>query len=94
MISKRMQEKIIEILKRNGVKKAAVFGSFARGEEKKNSDIDILVDAPDEMSLFGVIRLERELKEAVKRKVDLVTYDSIHPLIRDIVLSEQKSIYG
>ena len=37
MISKRTKEKIVEILKRNGVKKAAVFGSFARGEEKKTA---------------------------------------------------------
>ena len=93
MISKRMQGKIIEILKRNGVKKAAVFGSFARGEEKKNSDIDILVKVPKKMSLLGFIRLELELEEKLKRKVDLVEYGYLHPLLKDQIMKEQIPVF-
>ncbi len=95
MIDAKTRKIIVKILKKNGVKRAAVFGSFARGEEKKRSDIDILVEPPKEMSFFGFVRLERELKEAVQRKIDLVTYNSLNPLLEDIILSEQKPIlYG
>lgn len=94
MIDAKTKKIIVEILKKHGVKRAAVFGSFARGEEKKRSDIDILVKTPTDMSFFGFIGLENELAEAVGRKIDLVTYDSLHPLLKDIILSEQKLIYG
>jgi predicted nucleotidyltransferase len=93
MISKRTKEKIVEILKRNGVKKAAVFGSFARGEEKKSSDIDILVEVPKKMSLLGFIRLEFELEEKLKRKVDLVEYGCLHPLLKDQIMKEQIPVF-
>ncbi|UMX47827.1 MAG: nucleotidyltransferase family protein [Candidatus Nealsonbacteria bacterium DGGOD1a] len=93
MINKRTREKIVEILKRNGVKKAAVFGSFARGEEKKNSDIDILVEVPEKMSLLGFIRLEFELEEKLKRKVDLVEYECLHPLLKDQIMKEQIPVF-
>ena len=82
-------DKVIAILKKNGVTKAAVFGSYARGEQTKKSDIDLLVELPEEMSLFGVIRLKLELEEVLKRKVDLVEYDCIKPVIRESVLSAQ-----
>jgi predicted nucleotidyltransferase len=93
MINKRTREKIVEILKRNGVKKAAVFGSFARGEEKKNSDIDILVEVPEKMSLLGFIRLEFELEEKLKRKVDVVEYECLHPLLKDQIMKEQIPVF-
>ncbi|MFZ3074204.1 MAG: nucleotidyltransferase family protein [Minisyncoccales bacterium] len=94
MLSKRTKDKIVEILKRNGVKKAAVFGSFARGEEKKTGDIDILVEVPEGTVFFEFIGLEMELEKAAKRKIDLLTFNSIHPLLKDIILKEQKPIYG
>ena len=94
MISESMREKIVEILKKNGVTKAAIFGSFARGEEKKNSDIDILVEVPEGTGFFEFVGLEMELEKAAKRKIDLLTFNSVHPLLKDIILKEQKLIYG
>ena len=88
-----IKKQILPILKRQGVTKAALFGSMARGEDKKRSDIDILVKIPKNKSLLDIIRLEFQLEEKLGRKVDLVEYDAIKPLLRDVILNEQKIIY-
>ncbi len=88
-----IKNKIVPILKRQGVTKAAIFGSVARGEAKKNSDIDILVKLPKSMSLLDFVGLKLDLEEKLGRKVDLVEYAAIHPLLKDSILKEQKLIY-
>ncbi|MFA6376085.1 MAG: nucleotidyltransferase family protein [Candidatus Paceibacterota bacterium] len=88
-IDKIIKKKAAGIFKKYGVTKAAVFGSCARGEEKKDSDIDLLVELPEEMTLFGAIALKLELEKALKRKVDLVEYGCIKPVIKESVLSAQ-----
>lgn len=77
------------ILKRNGVKKAALFGSFARGEAKKRSDIDLVIEFSGKKSLFDLVDLKQELEESTKRSIDLITYNSLHPLLKKRILSEQ-----
>ena len=91
-INSETKEKIISILKRYGVKKAAFFGSFARGEMKKNSDIDILVEFEGEKSLLDLAGLKIELEALLKREVDIVEHPTIHPLLREKVLKEQLPI--
>src|SRR3989344_7801096 len=89
----RIKSKIIKILKSNNVKRAGIFGSYSRGEQRKNSDIDIAVKIKDKnMSLLGFIRLIRILENALKRKVDLVEYDAIKPRIKDNILKEEVRI--
>jgi len=85
--------KIIPTLKRQGISKAALFGSVVRGEAKKKSDIDILVDFSGRKSLLDLVRLQFILEDKLGRKVDLLTYNSIHPLLKDIILKDQKVIY-
>ncbi len=70
------------------VKKIGIFGSYSRGEQRKSSDIDILVEFYDEPSLFEFIRLERYLKNILKIKVDLVMRDSLKPYIGKHILDE------
>lgn len=84
--------KIVPILKRYDVKRAALFGSFVRGEQREDSDIDILVEFKDGKSLLDLAGLKIELEEALGRKVDVLTYNSLHPLLRDKILQEQKVI--
>ncbi len=85
-----IKSKVIKILKKNRVVRAGIFGSYARGEEKKNSDIDILVKIDDEkMSLLDFIILNRKLEKILGRKVDLVEYGVIKPLIKEQVLNEE-----
>lgn len=88
-----LKRKIIPILKKHEVIKAGIFGSVARGEAKENSDIDILVEIPKEKSLLDLIRLENELKEKLKRDVDVVEYNSVHPLLKEIIFKEEVRIY-
>ena len=88
-----IKKQIVPILKRRGVTKAALFGSCARDEIKKNSDIDLLIKLKKGKTLFDIVRLKSDLEEKLGRKVDLVEYDAIRPLLRDVILSEQKSIY-
>ena len=78
---------VVPILKKNGVVEASIFGSHARGEAKKRSDIDILIRQKGRKSLLDFVQLERELERKLGRKVDLLTYKSIHPYIK-------KSIYA
>ncbi len=87
-----MKKIIIPILRRNGVVKAGIFGSYARGEEKKGSDVDILIKYRGKKNLLDLIHLERELKSIVKKKVDLLTYNSLHPLLKDRILKEEVRI--
>ncbi len=87
-----IRRRAVPIFRRYGVKRAAVFGSFARGEEKKKSDVDLLVDIPP-MGLLDFIGLKQDLEERLQRKVDLVSYRRIHPVLKRQILQEQVSIY-
>jgi len=86
-----IQKKIIPILKRNKVVKAGIFGSYARGEAKKTSDIDILIQPPKGIGL-EFVGIKLELEKALGRKVDLVTYKSIHPYLKEYILADEVRI--
>ena len=83
---------IVATLKKYGVKRAGIFGSYVRGEQKKGSDIDILIEVEKEADLIDFIRLKNTLEKAVKRKVDLVEYDCIRQEIRQNILGEEMPI--
>ncbi len=87
-----LKEKIKKILKKNKVKKAGIFGSYARGENKKNSDIDILIEVDKDYSLLDLARMKIQLEKAIKRNVDLVEYATIKPLIKNQILKEEVRI--
>ena len=88
---KKLKPKLIRILKANGIKKAGIFGSYARGDQKKNSDIDVLIQPTRNMGLeFVGVKLELENK--LNKKVDLVTYKGIHPLLKKQILKEEVKI--
>ena len=87
-------EKIVQALKNQGARKVTVFGSYVRGEEKTESDIDILVEFSGRKSLLELVRIERELSEALGIKVDLLTEKSISPYLIDTIRKEMEVIYG
>lgn len=87
-----IKDKIVPVLKRHNVVHAAIFGSFVRGEVKKDSDIDILVEFKGEKSLLDLVALKIELEDLLGRDVDVLTYNSLHPFIRESVLKEQVTI--
>ena len=86
-------EKLREICVANEIEMLGVFGSVARGEDTEESDVDLLVKLGKRLSLIGFIRLEDKFVEVLGREVDLATEDSLHPLIRQNVLSDLKIIY-
>ena len=87
----KIKPQIIKILKKNKIKKAGIFGSYARGKPKKNSDIDILIEPAKGMGL-EFIGVKLELEDKLRRKVDLVTYKGIHPLLKKRILNEEVRI--
>ncbi len=72
MTIEEIKGRIIPILERYGIKKAAIFGSLAKGEAKTSSDVDILVEIKSDMSLIDFIGIKLELEEALKMRIDLV----------------------
>ena len=82
-----------DIFSQYGVKKAAVFGSYARGDNKDDSDIDILVQLGKSMSLFDFVGLKLDLEDKLGTKVDLVQYKTIKPSIKDYILKDEVIFY-
>jgi len=87
-----IKKKILPLLRRNAVKKASIFGSYARGENTKKSDIDMMIEFSKKKSLLDLIGLEQELKDKTGIKFDISTYNSINHLIKNQVMSEQVQI--
>ncbi len=85
----KIKKKITPILKKNKIVRAGIFGSYARGEEKKNSDIDILVQPPKEMSLFDFVGVRLEIEDELGRKIDIVSYNALHPKLKKQILKEE-----
>jgi len=91
-LSEDLRQKIIPLLKEHGVTRAAAFGSLAKGLAYEGSDLDILVEFDGERSLLDLSALRLDLQKALGRDVDVLTYRSIHPQIREQVLRERVPI--
>jgi predicted nucleotidyltransferase len=89
-----IKQKAIPVLKRNGVVKAGIFGSYATGKAVKSSDIDMLVKFSGKKSLLDLAGLKIELESKLGKKVDILTYNSVHPLLKDKIFTEVQRILG
>jgi len=87
----KIKSKIIKILKGYNIKKAGILGRYATGMQKKSSDIDIIIEPAKNMG-FKFFGLQLELQDKLKKKVDLITYKSIHPLLKERILNEEVRI--
>jgi predicted nucleotidyltransferase len=85
----KIKQKILPILQNYGAERIALFGSCVRGELRKDSDIDILVDIKADISLLDFVGLKQKIEEVLGRNVDLVEYDTLKPLLRERILKEQ-----
>jgi predicted nucleotidyltransferase len=70
------------------VKEIGIFGSCVTGENKKTSDVDILVEFEEPVSLLGLVSLENHLSELLGRKIDLVPKSDIRPELKERILKE------
>ncbi|MFE6648020.1 nucleotidyltransferase family protein [Nocardioides sp. NPDC057772] len=78
--SKRAE--LLDVLSRHGVRNVRVFGSVARGDDRPDSDVDLLVDFPPHTSLFTILRMQDELEEILGTHVDLVSESGLQARIR------------
>jgi len=86
-----IRPQIIKILRKNHIRRAGIFGSFARGEQRKGSDIDIVVQ-PARNTGFAFAGIQIELEKKLKRKVDLVSYNGISPYLKERILHQEVRI--
>ncbi|GJQ22181.1 MAG: hypothetical protein HBSIN02_25360 [Bacteroidia bacterium] len=77
-----------------GVRSLAIFGSTARGEERSDSDLDMLVTFSGPVSFLTLVALERELTELLGREVDLQSEGALSPYLRDRILKERQVVYA
>lgn len=87
-----IKKKAIPVLKEAGVTRSSLFGSYVRGEQRENSDIDILIEFPREKSIFDLVDLKLKLEDVLHKKVDLVEYVMVKPKIKDNIFNEQIQI--
>src|SRR4051794_33691956 len=83
---------ILAVTSRHGVTNVRVFGSFARGEQRATSDVDLLVDLPEHFSLLDHAGLKLELEDALGRKVDVVCDRSLKPALCPYVFADARPL--
>lgn len=81
-----LRQQILPILRQHQVIKASLFGSYAKGTMNKGSDIDILVRLRKGASLLDFVGMKQDLEHSLKRKVDLVEYGTIKPLLKESIM--------
>jgi len=92
MTREEIQNTIKNYLGQYPISRIGIFGSFARNEERPDSDIDILVTFEEPISLFTLVRIHRELSELLNRKVNIVSEKYLHPRMKEAVQKDLKII--
>lgn len=87
-IKRILVERKEELREKFRVKEIGIFGSFVRGEQRKRSDVDLLVEFEEPPSLFEFLDLEEYLSKLLDLKVDLVSKDALKPIIGERILKE------
>lgn len=85
MLSDQLISTIKPILYKYGVTRSDLFGSYARGDDSAQSDVDILIETPDHFSLFDLGYLQEDLEKALNREVDLVSYGFVNKHVQKYI---------
>ncbi len=93
MIAGLDESEVADICRKNDIAFLGVFGSYARGEARPGSDIDLLARFAKPKNLLELVRIERELGKRLGRRVDLVTEDAISPYLRERIEAEVRPVY-
>lgn len=92
---KQIAEKTAPVFEKYGIEYAGLFGSYARGDEKAESDVDILVRRGNQsLSLFDFISMKDEISDILNKKVDLISEKAVIPYFKDHIFHDLKAIYG
>ena len=89
----KYKKEITKILRVYHIQQAALFGSVARGEQTKKSDIDLLIKTNGKMTLFQLFQMQEDIEKVISRKVDIVEYEAIKPSLKDRILNDAIQIY-
>ncbi len=93
-MSQDINDKIVNYLKRFNPRRIGIFGSYARNEDTPQSDIDLLVDFSEQVTLFDLGGMKVELSEMLKRPIDIVTERGINTRIKEHIYRDLKIIFG
>jgi len=93
METESIESKLVPILKSYGATKVGIFGSYATGNATADSDLDLLVDFSEQQSLLSLVKIKRELSEALGIDVDLLTEAAVSRHLIDRIKSEMKIVY-
>ena len=86
--------RITPVLRKHNIRRAGIFGSVATGKNSSDSDVDLLVELGESISLLDFISIKLELEDLLETPVDLVEYQAIKPRLKARILSEEIQIYG
>ena len=93
-----IKENILESVKKNPyldkIKKVSLFGSYLHGQARDDSDVDLLVELDNDVGLFTLVRIKRDLEGRMAKKIDLVTPNALSKYFRDNVINEAEEIYA
>lgn len=87
-ILERYRQMVRRLAEENGATDVRVFGSFARGTERPDSDLDLLIKLKPGGSLLDLVGMKLAIEDVLQRKVDVVTERSLSPYIREQILQE------
>lgn len=89
---RQKRDDILRIAAQYGARNLRVFGSVARGEDRVDSDVDLLIDMDPDRSLLDIVGFGQDLEELLDRRVDVLTGASLHPALRDRILAESRPL--
>ena len=86
-INERKYE-ILQLGRENGMNNIRIFGSFMRGEERPDSDVDLLVEIEEDRTLFDLIRFKHSVEDLLGRKVDVVSDRAVHVMLKEEIIDK------
>ena len=89
---KEKREQILAIAQRYGAQRIQLFGSSARGESGRESDVDFLIELEPGRTLLDIIAMKQDLEDLLQRKVDVLTKGAVSPYLRDEIVSQAISL--
>ena len=91
----RQNRELVDLCARYGFARLEVFGSVARGEDRADSDIDVLYDLlPARHVTWEIVDAAEEMSQILGRPVDLVSRRAVHPLLRERIETEAQALYA
>ncbi len=95
MINDKIKNRVIESLLQYRPEKIGIFGSYARGENRKDSDLDILISFKDKISLLKLVQIEQQLSDELGIKVDLITENGLkNPRLKNFIYKDLITIFN